>query len=69
MQSLYRANPTKWAGYENPQNHDLLMLSGICFFASIVLGIIGIITMVYGAGAERKSQETKQVLNNKSAES
>jgi len=69
MQILYRADPTEWAGYENPQNHDLLMLSGICFLASIVLGTIGIITIVYGAGAKRKSQETKQVLNNKSAES
>jgi len=69
MQILYRADPTEWAGYENPQNHDLLMLSGICFFASIILGIIGIITIVYGIQAERKSESSKQVLNIESAES
>jgi ABC-type sulfate transport system permease component len=68
MQSLYRASPTEWAVEDTPEHRNAYSLAGACFFASIVLGIIGIITVVYGAGPERKSQETKQVLNNESAE-
>jgi uncharacterized membrane protein len=62
MQILYRANPTEWAGYDMPQTHDLLMLGGACFVASIILLIAGIVAIAYGVGDNQKSS-SKQVLN------